>query len=60
LLSNFHIGLVQGYLDDQRSGLAEAVNAANSAKTDETIPHPVQAINNLLAELDKNAETWLA
>jgi CRISPR-associated protein Cst2 len=60
LLSNFHIGLVQGYLDDQRSGLAETVNAANRAKTDEAIPHPVQAINNLLAELDKNAETWLA
>src|SRR5581483_3052250 len=49
LLSNFHIGLVQGYLDDQRVPLSEALKVIQRKNDNEApIPHPVEAINNLL------------
>ncbi|HEV2964329.1 MAG TPA: type I-B CRISPR-associated protein Cas7/Cst2/DevR [Candidatus Angelobacter sp.] len=59
LLSKFHIGLVEGYVDDQRTSLAEAVGQINGDKVN-TVPHPVQAINQLLAELDQKSREWLA
>lgn len=61
LLSNFHIGLVQGYLDDQRVPLSEALKVIQRKNDNEApIPHPVEAINNLLSELDTKAAEWLA
>jgi CRISPR-associated protein Cst2 len=62
LLSRFHVGLVQGYLDDQRAALADTLTQINSADASAptAIPHPVEAIDNLLEELDARAEEWLA
>jgi CRISPR-associated protein Cst2 len=59
LLSKFHIGLVEGYVDDQRASLAETVGQINGDRSI-TLPHPVQAINQLLAELDQKSGEWLA
>lgn len=59
LLSDFHIGLPQGYLDNQRTGLAEALQAIRDKKEEISIPHPVEAIQNVLEELDKKAAEWL-
>lgn len=59
LLSDFHIGLPQGYLDDQRVGLAEALKSIREKKEEISIPHPVEAIQNLLKELDEKAAEWL-
>lgn len=62
LLSGFHIGLVQGYLDEQRPRLAQALQEINSTNGNSValIPHPVEAIKALEGELDKRAEEWLA
>jgi CRISPR-associated protein Cst2 len=61
LLSDFHIGLAQGYLDDQRSALAEVLKQIRGADGEAKleIPHPVEAIQGLLGELDKRASEWL-
>jgi CRISPR-associated protein Cst2 len=61
LLSDFHIGLAQGYLDEQRNTLAEALKSIQKLGEDSIveIPHPVQAIHNLLDELDHKASEWL-
>ncbi len=61
LLSGLHIGLAHGYLDDQRAALAETlkeIRGTNGAP--QSIPHPVEAINDLLAELETKAGEWLA
>jgi hypothetical protein len=58
LKSKFHVGLVQGYLDDQRPAITQTINQINSGT--DSLPHPVQAINQLLAELDQKADEWLA
>lgn len=62
LLSKFHVGLVQGYLDEQRAALAEALKEIQEpdGEVQLTIPHPVEAINDLLVELEKRAGEWLA
>ncbi len=65
LKSKFHVGLVEGYLDDQRAGLLETIDKINGTNLDaangkSSLPHPVQAINLLLAELDERADEWLA
>ncbi len=62
LLSAFHVGLVQGYLDEQRPALAQTLQEINSTNgnSDMVIPHPVEAIRSLSGELDKKAEEWLA
>lgn len=59
LLSDFHIGLPQGYLDEQRENLAEALKTIQGKNEDVAIPHPVEAIQNLLKELDERAAEWL-
>ncbi len=59
LKSRFHVGLVEGYLDDQRPALTETIDQINGSKS-KGLPHPVQAIQQLLAELDQKAEEWLA
>jgi CRISPR-associated protein Cst2 len=53
LLSPFYAGLAQGYLDDQRADLQTAVQPS-------PVVHPVQAIRNLQADLESQAEKWLA
>jgi CRISPR-associated protein Cst2 len=62
LLSAFQIGLVQGYLDEQRPTLAQALKEINGANgnVELSIPHPVEAINSLIGELDRKPEQWLA
>lgn len=62
LLSKFHVGLAEGYLDDQRRSLAETLLGINtsSGQTGGTIPHPLQAIKNLETELDQKAAEWLS
>lgn len=61
LLSAFHVGLAQGYLDDQRAALADALKGIRGGDGDAPpIPHPVEAINDLLAELGNKAKEWLA
>jgi CRISPR-associated protein Cst2 len=62
LLSGFHVGLVEGYLDEQRAALAETLKEISGAvgEKEHEIPHPIQAINNLLTELEARAEDWLA
>jgi len=61
LLSDFHVGLSQGYLDEQRAALAEALRLIRGLGSDAKleIPHPVEAIHNLLGELDTQAAEWL-
>jgi CRISPR-associated protein Cst2 len=59
LKSKFHVGLVEGYLDDQRPAISETVDQVNNSKSN-GLPHPVQAIQQLLTELDQKAEEWLA
>lgn len=59
LLSDFHVGLPQGYLDEQRANLAEALKTIRGKNEDAAIPHPVEAIQNLLEELDEKAAEWL-
>lgn len=58
LKSKFHVGLAEGYLDDQRPTITETINQINGGPN--ALPHPVQAINELLSELDQKAEDWLA
>lgn len=61
LLSTFHVGLAQGYLDEQRATLAQALKDIHGRDGDSpSIPHPVEAINDLLAELEEMAGEWLA
>jgi CRISPR-associated protein Cst2 len=62
LLSDFHIGLAHGYMDDQRATLSGALKAIRGLPESATIevPHPVEAIDNLLAELEPRAAEWLA
>jgi CRISPR-associated protein Cst2 len=62
LFSAFHLGLVEGYLDDQRLALAQTVKEIRGldGEAELDIPHPVEAINNLLTELEDKAEDWLA
>ncbi len=57
--SKFHVGLVKGYMDDQRPEIIEAISQINGGGST-SLPHPVQAIQQLLAELDQKAEEWLA
>lgn len=59
LLSKFHIGMPQGYLDEQRAGLSDALKDINEGNTEASIPHPVEAIQNLLKELNERAAEWL-
>ena len=59
LLSGFHIGLSQGYLDDQRANLAETLKTIRADGREMSIPHPVEAIQDLLDELEKRATEWL-
>lgn len=60
-LSKFHIGLAEGYLDDQRKTLLEALNEIAGPKGHApALPHPMQAIDDLLAELQEKAAEWLA
>jgi CRISPR-associated protein Cst2 len=59
LKSKFHVGLVEGYLDDQRPALAETVDQINKSKSND-LPHPVRAVEQLLAELDQKSPEWLA
>lgn len=59
LKSKFHVGLVEGYLDDQRPSLVETVDQINKSKSN-ALPHPVQAVEQLLAELDQKSPEWLA
>ena len=61
LLSDFHIGLAQGYLDEQRTALAEVLKDIRGVdgEVKHEIPHPVEAIHDLLGELDKRASEWL-
>ncbi len=60
LLSKFHLGAVEGYLDDQqKTALAETVSQINGSQPS-VLPHPRQAINALVAELDQKAGEWLA
>ena len=56
LLSGFYAGLAQGYLDEQRAALEKVTAAVKGS----SLGHPVEAIRHLSADLDKNAETWLA
>lgn len=60
LLSKFHVGVVEGYLDDQqKTALAETLSTINADEI-HTLPHPVQTIKALLAELDQKIGEWLA
>lgn len=59
LKSKFHVGMVEGYLDDQRAVLIETIDQINGSKSN-FLPHPVQAIGHLLTELDQKQEEWLA
>lgn len=59
LKSKFHVGMVEGYLDDQRAVLIETIDQINDSKSN-FLPHPVQAIGHLLTELDQKQEEWLA
>jgi CRISPR-associated protein Cst2 len=62
LLSGFYIGLMQGYLDEQRTALQNVLD--DLAKQDSgrrfTLAHPVEAVRAVIEDLDKNTETWLA
>jgi CRISPR-associated protein Cst2 len=59
LLSQIHIGLAQGYLDNQRQAIE---NCLRKIRDDQSaaIPHPVEAITSVIAELDTKAGEWLA
>ncbi|MGA2985784.1 MAG: type I-B CRISPR-associated protein Cas7/Cst2/DevR [Terriglobia bacterium] len=59
LLSGFHIGLSQGYLDDQRANLAETLKTIRGGGQEVSIPHPVEAIQDLLSALEERASEWL-
>ena len=59
LISRIHIGLTQGYLDDQRGDIEECLKKI-SGPGSASISHPVEAINNLIAELETKAGEWLA
>jgi CRISPR-associated protein Cst2 len=62
LLSAFHVGLVEGYLDDQREALVQAVKEIRGldGEAEVDIPHPVEAIDDLLTELEDKTGEWLA
>ena len=62
LLSGFYVGLMQGYLDDQRAGLQTALDglANEDSGRQFTLAHPVEAVRTLIADIDKNGEVWLA
>jgi CRISPR-associated protein Cst2 len=62
LLSGFYVGLMQGYLDDQRAGLQTALDslAIEDSGRQFTLAHPVEAVRTLIADIDKNGEVWLA
>jgi CRISPR-associated protein Cst2 len=56
LLSGFYAGLAQGYLDEQREALETQIKMiANSP----AVGHPVEALRNVINDLDSNAEKWL-
>jgi CRISPR-associated protein Cst2 len=57
LLSEFFVGLAKGYLDDQRSGLQGSLAKISPSAR---IEHPVETIRSFSAELEKQAEKWLA
>jgi CRISPR-associated protein Cst2 len=57
LLSGFYGGLARGYLDEQRDALEQALKGISGSPT---LNHPVEAIRSLIADLDKQAEVWLA
>jgi len=56
LLSGFHAGLMKGYLDEQRAALEAGLKAVPGS----TLAHPVQAVHNLISELETRATEWLA
>jgi CRISPR-associated protein Cst2 len=64
LLSQFHIGVMDGYLDGQKPALIETLHQINNVNSKDgsngRLPHPVQAINALLSELESKAAEWLA
>src|ERR1700691_174599 len=56
LLSGFYAGLAQGYLDEQRDALEKQIGAIPGSPT---VGHPVEALRNVIKDLDSNAEKWL-
>ncbi len=62
LLSAFYIGLTQGYLDEERETLAIVLKEIQGldAQSQFDLPHPVEAVESLLTELEIKAEEWLA
>jgi CRISPR-associated protein Cst2 len=62
LLSGFYVGLMQGYLDDQRTVLQTTLDdlATQDSGRQFTLSHPVEAVRAVIEDLDKNAEAWLA
>lgn len=62
LLSGFHIGLTQGYLDEQRDRLTNVLKEIRGLPPDSELklPHPIEAISNLLSELEDKGKEWLA
>jgi CRISPR-associated protein Cst2 len=56
LLSGFYAGLAQGYLDEERGELQEAIDGVPAS----FLGHPVEAIRRLGSDLEKRAEEWLA
>lgn len=51
-LSPIYAGLAKGYLDEQREGVAAAI--------ERELVHPVEAIRQLSADLDSRTAEWLA
>lgn len=62
LLSGFYVGLMQGYLDDQRTALESMLDDLEKQDSGRrfTLAHPVEAVRALIEDLDKHAEAWLA
>lgn len=56
LLSPFYAGLAQGYLDEQRQMLLDAVGKREGSE----VEHPVEAIQRLIVDLKTNGQDWLA
>ena len=56
LLSGFYAGLCQGYLDDQRDGLKAVTDAVDGS----FLGHPVEAIRQVVKDLEERGAEWMA
>lgn len=63
ILSGIYVGLVHGYLDDQRQALIDVLNEISSEETYNQrktfLGHPREAIEELIKDLRQEGELWL-